>query len=297
MLPFTEICASKRPILLDGATGTELARRGLDLSGPSWTAAAIRRVPNILVDIHRSYVDAGAHIVTANTFRTHARNLREIGLDGEAAMLTHEAVCLARMAVNGRAYIAGSHAPLADCYSPDETPDRHSLLDEHRRHAENLASTDVDLILVETQVTAVEGAAATRAATECGLPVFVSFVCRPDGYLLSGEPLAEAFEAVSKFSPRGLLINCIPADNVDPLLDILNQFQGKALLGVYANTARLNSDGSWSATQADDPAVYAELAAGWLDRGIQVIGGCCGTTPEHISAVAKRLYADASVAN
>jgi homocysteine S-methyltransferase len=242
-----------------------------------------------VADIHRAYADAGAHIVTANTFRTHARNLKSVGLDEQAATLTHEAVCLARMGADGRAYVAGSQAPLADCYSPDQTPDRILLLDEHRRHAENLASAGVDLILVETMVTAREAAAAARAASESGLPVFVSFVCRPDGHLLSGETLSEALDVVGRHAPAALLVNCVSADNVDGLLDALTSFAGEALLGVYANTARLNRDGSWEATEAHNPAVYAELAAHWHDHGMQVIGGCCGTTPEHISAVSERL--------
>lgn len=281
-----------RPLLLDGATGTELARMGLDLSGPSWTAAVIRRAPERLIELHTAYVDAGSEMITANTFRTHARNLVSLGWDAQAAEVTREAVELARIAAQGRAFVAGSMAPLEDCYSPALTPSAQDLVNEHRQMAESLAAAGVDLILIETQITVREAAIAARAARETGVPFAVSFTTRADGCLLSGEVLSDAVAAVEPLGPVAILLNCIPPDEIlgafGPLLHADRSFR----LGAYANTGRLTPTGSWVPTGAENPAVYAEHVPEWIRAGLSWIGGCCGTTPQHISAIHDVLYGE-----
>lgn len=275
-----------KPLLLDGATGTELARRGIDLSHPSWTAGVLLDSSQVLQQIHADYVAAGAEVITANTFRTHARNVRSLPGSHDAAMLTRRAVELAREVAGPRAFVAGSVAPLEDCYSPELTPSPQELTDEHAHMAQALAESVVDLILVETQVTVREGRIAAEAARRTGLPFFVSFVVGRDGRLLSGEPLEEAFSAVAECEPQGLLVNCIPAAEVGPVLEPFLKRYAELRLGAYANTGRLMPDGRWEGTTASEPAVYAGYVRRWLDSGMGVVGGCCGTRPEHISAIA-----------
>jgi homocysteine S-methyltransferase len=113
-------------LLLDGATGTELDRRGVDIGLPLWSARAIIDAPEVLGEVHRAYLDAGAGAVTTNTFRTHARSLAKAGMESQAGALTHQAVAIARQAChdsNADALVLGSVAPLEDCYSPDRCPD------------------------------------------------------------------------------------------------------------------------------------------------------------------------------
>jgi homocysteine S-methyltransferase len=209
------------PILLDGATGTELNRRGVDTSLPLWSAAALLHSPETVRQIHADYVAAGAEVITANTFRTHERNLRAGGIADAhraAAELTAKAVALARRAADQSAWVAGSLAPLEDCYSPHLTPDDAALDREHRQMAESLAAAGVDLILVETHNSIREALAATRAAVATGLPVLVSFVCGADGRLLSGEALSAAAGAVLPLRPDAVLVNCAPARVMEALL-------------------------------------------------------------------------------
>src|SRR5688572_4873968 len=102
---------------MDGALGTELARRGLALDSKLWSAAALRDAPRLVQDIHRDYALAGAELLTANTFRTHRRNLDAAGLGDRAFDLTKTAVDLARSAADQSSlpvWVAGSQAPLAD---------------------------------------------------------------------------------------------------------------------------------------------------------------------------------------
>ncbi|MCA9045571.1 MAG: homocysteine S-methyltransferase family protein, partial [Planctomycetaceae bacterium] len=107
MSDFRTRLKSDVPLIMDGATGTELARRGLELTPPLWSASAILHASELLQQIHRDYVEAGAQLITANTFRTHARNLREAGLAQRANELTHRAVEIARTAGTGETLVAG----------------------------------------------------------------------------------------------------------------------------------------------------------------------------------------------
>ncbi|HWL09286.1 MAG TPA: homocysteine S-methyltransferase family protein [Planctomicrobium sp.] len=283
--------ADSKPILLDGATGTELLRRGVDLSHPSWTAGIIRDDPRILKEIHRDYINAGAEIITANTFRTHARNLESLGLADQARDLTCRAVDIVRDAANqqSRVFVAGSVAPLEDCYTPALTPEDSRLKDEHASMAENLKTAGVDLILIETQVTIREAVYAAQAAQSTGLPFLVSFVCNPDGNVFSGESLLDAYHAIAPFQPNGFLVNCLPAEEVlgalASVLALQSSIPSPIRSGAYANTGRLMPDGSWEATSGSISAVYAEFARQWKESGLQFLGGCCGTTPEFISAI------------
>lgn len=282
-----------RPLLLDGASGTELHRRGVATQLPLWSAAAIESAPQQLLQIHADYVAAGAEVITANTFRTHARTLQAAGIASPrrvAADWTNQAVQLARQAADGRAWVVGSQAPLEDCYSPQLVPDDEALRREHGWMAEQLAGADVDAILVETHNTVREAVAAARAAAGTGLPTWVGLVCGVDGRMLSGETVSQAAEAIMDVCvPAALLVNCCPAPNVLAPLEELAAEAGSIPIGAYANIGRPDATDGWVNTDAEDPNSYASYAGQWLDAGAQLIGGCCGTTPGHIQVLAELI--------
>lgn len=285
---------SGKLLLMDGATGTELQRRGFQLESPGWSASAIRERPDLLEQIHRDYFEAGAELVTANTFRTHQRSLSETRWKAESRVLTLEAVEIARRAVNNRAYLAGSIAPLEDCYSPQLTPSESELFTEHKEIARNLADAGVDLILVETQITIREAVLAASAAASVNVPFAVSFTTNGKGQLLSGEPLADAMREVIAVKPLAILVNCVPCDEVLSNLEVMFESYPDVVLGAYANTGRLRTDGTWELTAGGNPAVYAEFMQRWKEFGIQLVGGCCGTGPAHVEALYKRVYGNES---
>jgi len=272
-------------VLLDGATGTELERRGFALERPGWSARAIEDAPELLRLIHRDYVEAGAEIITANTFRLHQRNLASWGREDDDEKLVKRAVDLAREAAGKRALIAASIAPIGDCYSPEQVPSASDLEAEHSVLAGHLARAGVELILVETMVSSREGLAAAKAAAKTGSPFVVSFVCGPDARLLSGTSLAEAIGAVLPLNPTAVCVNCISVAHVLAALQVLRDSCGATPFGVYANTGERGSDGVWNVTNAAEPAVYAVSAQRWKELGARLIGGCCGTTPDHIHAL------------
>jgi len=273
------------PILLDGATGTELERRGFALDRAGWSARAIDEAPELLERIHSDYVDAGAQIITANTFRLHRRNLAAWGQADHQRRLVNRAIALARNAAGRRAVVAASLAPLGDCYSPDEVPEAIRLEQEHWELATELVRAGADLILIETMVSAAEANAAVRAAASIGVPYVVSFVTGPGGRLLSGEHLDDAIQPLLKYQPAAVGINCVTCRHAGETLPLLVSAARQAPCGVYANTGERAEDGSWRVTTASEPAVYAGLAKQWLDTGSRLIGGCCGTTPAHIAAL------------
>jgi len=311
MYRFLERLSDPRPILLDGATGTELNRRGVDTALPLWSAGALLNAPDVLRQIHADYLAAGAEVITANTFRTHRRSLAHASLSHRARELTHLAVQIAREAaalhtprstlhvsrVTPRPLIAGSLAPLEDCYSPELVPPQEECEREHAEMARDLAKAGVDLILIETMNTVREAQAAARAARDTGLPFVVSFVCRTDGRLFSGESVAEAARSLERFGPAMLGINCTPVPTIHGPLAELRASTRLPILG-YANVGRTDDIQGWTNTGDVSPEQYAERARTWLALGLRLVGGCCGTTPAHIQALCANLpWEDSAVQN
>lgn len=285
-----------RPLLLDGATGTELERRAVNINLPLWSARALLNAPEVLHQIHADYVRAGAEVITANTFRTHRRSLATAGLGHRAKELTLYAVEIARevAALAGHRdlerFVAGSMGPLEDCYSPQLVPPQVECEREHAEIAQALLEAGADLILVETMNTIREARAATQAARATGLPVITSFVCRGDGKLFSGETVTEAVETIAPLGVVGLLINCTPSTIIDhPFKELRQAVQSLStpvpITGLYANIGRTTEIREWPVTEEVTPLEYAQLAAEWLKQGATLVGGCCGTTPAHIAAV------------
>jgi S-methylmethionine-dependent homocysteine/selenocysteine methylase len=183
--------------------------------------------------------------------------------------------------------VLGSAPPLEDCFLPERVPDDDTLRREHAEHAEQLAAAGCDGVLVETMNTVREARAAVRAAREVGLPALVSFVCWHGPRLLSGEALADALDAVAGERPRALLVNCLPPSNVPLCLPPLAA--AGLPFGVYANLGEPIGPEGLARSEECTPEEFAGHAADWLAAGAAVVGGCCGTAPEHIAAIAQRM--------
>jgi homocysteine S-methyltransferase len=279
-------------VILDGAMGTELERRGVETKLPLWSAWGLLEAPEVVQAIHREYVEAGAEVITANTFRTHRRSLAAAGMGDRAEELTRLAFELAARArddVGADVLIAGSMAPLEDCYHPERVPPLDRLRGEHQEIAENLAKAGVDLLLLETMGTLEEIEAASRAAHGTGIPFMVSAIPREDGELLGGSSLAEMVRLVGPFKPLTIMLNCGNHRVLSAALAKLLAAEPTAPVGAYANMGRPNDETGWSFTDEMAPDDYAEVAREWVRMGARVVGGCCGTTPAHIRALAAAL--------
>ena len=278
------------PIVLDGAMGSELLRRGISTHLPLWSAQALVDRPDVVGAIHEDHLSAGAEVITSNTFRTNPRTLENCGLGERQQELTALAVNLAREAIQRasageRALVAGSMAPVEDCYRPDLVPPDADLEREHTQLAQSLAAAGSDLILVETMNTLREARAALKAASDTGLPVWVSFVVGEDLRLLSGEDLARAARTVVDEGARAVLVNCAAVPVVGQALKKLRASVDLPC-GLYPNHGTVDPQDGWK-SNALDPDWFREQVLGWFRDGARLVGGCCGTTLNHVRVIAE----------
>ena len=269
-------------VLLDGALGSELEARGLDLPHPLWSARALVERADLVWEIHRDYVEAGVDVLTACTFRTSRYSLAKSGLDARSGELTLAAVRLARSASSGvdrPVLVAGSIAPLEDCYQPELAPADATLVREHTHQAAQLARAGVDLLLVETQNSAREALIAATAARGFHLPVWVSLLPRSATELYNGDSLVPLAEQLLEQPVDALLLNCAPPEIVTAACATLRARFPDAVLGVYPNTL----------DRLYDPREFAAWANSMRELGADIIGGCCGIGPEHIAVAGERL--------
>ena len=293
-LSFLERLAAPAPLLLDSAMGTELERRGARTHLPLWSAWALIESPTQVLAIHRENVEAGADILTANTFRTHRRTLEKARKGRRAEELTRQAVELAQRAAGEskrRILVAGSLSPLEDCYRPDLVPASDELAREHGQQAMFLAAAGADLILVETHNTIRELFAAVRAAKSTGLPVVASVVSDGAGHLLSGESMSSAVEALAPLRPDVLGVNCVAAGGLLGDLRVLAEAAPGAPLSAYGNLGPPSGPGGTLFTGEIEPARYAELAREWIAIGARIVGSCCGTAAAHTGAIRNMIDA------
>jgi S-methylmethionine-dependent homocysteine/selenocysteine methylase len=193
----------------------------------------------------------------------------------------------AREAASGRARVAGSMAPLEDCYRPDLRPPPAQAAREHLEHARALAEAGCDLLLVETVAAADEGLAAVAAAAATGLPVWVAAMATPRGTLLDGGHLGEFFRRAVAAGASATLINCTPPDGID--LTLPAAAASGVPFGAYAHLGEVDAAVPWGRAPDLSPDEYARRALRWIDRGATIVGGCCGTGPEHIRALAQAI--------
>lgn len=268
--------------LLDGPVGTELEARGLRLPAPVWSARAVIERPDLLSAIHRDYAAAGAQVHTAATFRTTARALRGTEWAQRWEELVARAVTLCRAAV-GPGRVAGSIAPLEDCFSPQLTPEDDVLLREHAALAGALQRAGCDLLLVETMPTARELRAATRAAVATGLPVWSAVTLGPGGAFFSGPDLLAARQTAADEGAEAFLVNCTPPELITAALE------GPLRAGPAPAGLRLGAYGNalFPGQPRLAPNRYAAEASRWRAAGADILGCCCGTGPEHVAAVAR----------
>lgn len=284
-------------VCLDGAVATELQRSGVAVTAPWWTTGALlsegkRRV---LRSIHAEHLASGVQVVTANTFRCNLRALRRVGLDKAGfGWMVQAAVGVASAARdeagNGGTLIAGSMAPVEDCYRPDLVPPDEELRAEHRWLATEMIRAGVDLVLIETMNTVREARIALEQVLAAGGRAWVSFVCSDRGLLLSGEPLPDAARAVEADGADAVLVNCTPPAHTEECLRRMADVC-RGPIGAYPNVERrLPGSGDGPLPVAVGPEEFAETLGRWHDElGAALLGGCCGSRPAHIAALRDRL--------
>jgi len=285
-----------KTVLLDGATGTELEKRGVPMNSKAWSAEAILSHPETVSAVHRDYIRAGVDIITVNTFSTARHMLLPAGLTAQFSKLNREAVRLAVEARDREATapvaIAGSIAPTTFCSDTSKCyPPLSEALAWYVEQAEILAECGVDILLIEMIEDIEQGSLAVQAACTIGLPVWLGFSCQRghDGEMLlweRGHTLKQGVETISRIGgSAALIMHTEVADTADAFAILKSCRQGA--LGVYAHSGHFVMP-NWKFIDIISPTEYAEEASKWLEMGAKIIGGCCGIGPEHIKELKRR---------
>lgn len=312
---------SRECLLLDGGTGSELQRRGVDvLKGASaesglqaWSATANIEAADVVQQVHQDYLRVGADLITSNNFWTSPTRLAPIGLADrweEYARAAAGNALKARAAMNPEAYVAGGMAPpcLQRKTEGRDDPDvvvmgKEAFHREFADHARLLADMGVDLLLAEYVGRIADCVAAVDACAETGLPVFLGVRhIQEDGSMQYGEKLEDLVAALEGHRVDAILLMCSQPEHLSVGLPYLKQaFAGP--VGAYPNigyrpTAPLaprqekpGREGDFLQTGDYFPARLAVVAQEWKERGAQIIGGCCATGPEHIQAMRRVVKA------
>ncbi|HVJ16264.1 MAG TPA: homocysteine S-methyltransferase family protein [Polyangiaceae bacterium] len=269
-------------IVLDGAMGTELAARGVPTQGPGWSAYALELAPEVVRAIHRDYARAGAAVARTNTFRTQPGTFPD-----RWPKLVAAAVRLVRDA-SPKQRVAGSIAPIFDCYRPDLSPSPDEAKPAHVALAGALAREGVDLLICETFPHTGEACIAVEAAVATGVETWVALTAGPDGALMTAEAMERGARDCVRAGAAAVLVCCTGARLTLPYVERLSRVG--VPFGAYANAGDPADGLGWGAPGAADR--YVELAREWRTAGATILGGCCGTEPKHIEALARAFGRD-----
>ena len=282
-------------LIVDGGTGSELQRRGVPMDAHAWSGAAALTHRGLLREVHQDYIRAGAEVITTNTFATTRFVLASAGLNDRFEQINRAAMEAAREArdavARGPVAIAGSLSCLPPNLDPAAyPPDRGEEEDAYRELACLLAEEGADLIALEMMEDALHAPLAMTAALETGLPVWLGVSTRLDGegaalvgFDFPETPLAEPLEALIPLQPAVVNVMHTPPEAVGPALDELRGCWSGPL-GAYPELGDFSAP-DWQFTRRLTPAEFLSQAVGWVRKGARLIGGCCGTTPEHIRAL------------
>jgi S-methylmethionine-dependent homocysteine/selenocysteine methylase len=285
--------------ILDGGMGDEIATRLEGAATGLWSAKALVEAPQLVVDIHREFIEAGARIIITNTYSTTPHYLGKAGLADRYAELTRLGGELARRAAHesGESVrVAGSLPPLSESYRPDLVPPAEEGLPIYRNLVEALHD-NVDMYFCETMSTAGEAVTACTQALDYGggKPVYVSWTLAetPGAGLRSGESVASAFAALSQMDIAGYLFNCAFPEAIEAALRELRPLTDKPL-GCYPNRTS-HIPGEWTLdndivlknrTDVDEQ-YFVAMSRRCMDAGATIVGGCCSIGPSYIKALAE----------
>ncbi|MBQ9938187.1 MAG: homocysteine S-methyltransferase family protein [Oscillospiraceae bacterium] len=276
-----------RPLLLDGATGTNLIAAGMPsgICVESW----ILENPEVLIELQKSFIRAGSDIIYAPTFSANAAKLRHYGLENDVEDLNARLVELSREAASTKSgtMVAGDLSPTGLIMEPYGDTSFMEIMDIYSQQALALRDAGVDLIVCETMISLNEIRAALLGAKQSGLPVFVTMTINEHGKTLFGSDALSSMIILQAMGASAFGFNC--SGGPDTMLPFLEKVTPLAKVPIIAkpNAGKPHPD---DATKFDlTPEHMAESMKKALDMGVSIIGGCCGTTPDHIAALRKLL--------
>ena len=275
------------PVILDGAMGTGLMKAGMpvDACTEEWALAH----PEAVIDIQKAYVEAGTQIVYAPTFGANRIKLKEYGLEHRIEEFNKELVAISKQAVGEKALVAGDMTMTGQIPYPVGDVPFETFVEVYKEQAEYLVEAGVDLLVVETMMSMQECRAAVLAIREvCDLPIMATLTYNDDGRTLYGTPPEVAINVLQSLGVDAVGVNCSTGpEGMVPIVEKMAEYATVPLIA-KPNAGLPELDGMETVYRMS-PEEFASTGKKLIDAGASLVGGCCGTTPAHIKALAEAV--------
>lgn len=297
MEPILSLLAEGKRLVADGAIGSLLMERTGDLIKGSCPEALNLKRPELLTEIANLYLDAGAQIIQTNTFGGSPLKLADSGLDSKMEAINEAAVTAVKKVTGDRAYVLASCGPSGKLLKPFGKVSQEEMFENFIRQITVLIDAGADMICMETMTDLEEAKIAVRAAREISssIPVAASmtFDAKPRGFFtMMGANIERSARELKGAGADIVGSNC--GSGIEMMILIAREFrQHTSLPLMIQSNAGLPVKGTEGLVYPETPEFMAEKSRELIEAGVSIIGGCCGTTPEHIRQIARIVSARA----
>lgn len=272
-----------QPLVLDGPIGTRLIEEGEKLNTPLWSAETLMTNPDLVQKIHKEYIQAGADIITTNTFRTNPYSISRSKINSESSTLVKIAVDIAKTSIKSshrnNLILAGTNAPADDCYSKIRRLSYDELFGNHSLHISLLMENDVDFILNETFGDKEEIEIVSKFCHQNKIPFAVSVLIKNDSETFHGQNLRETLKSILEYEPLFVSLNCSRPETILNAANLLQEFKP---FGVYPNLGSVESFNTDKLVRDISDSMLTEFVNKMIETQAKVIGVCCGGKPDDI---------------
>ena len=286
---FQKFVESEHPVYLDGATGSNLLKRGMPagVCPEEW----ILGHKEVLLALQKEFAEAGSHVIYAPTFSANAVKLREYGLEDRIGQMNQELVAISKEAAGGKCLVAGDLTMTGEQLAPMGTMDFEELVNIYKEQIGYLVNAGADLLVVETMMSLQESRAALIAAKECcDLPVMVTMTFESDGRTLYGTDAKTAAVVLESLGASAIGANC--STGPDKMAEIITAMAEVSSVPIIAKPNAglpfLDKNGNTSYDMDSD--TFADGMVKLVEAGASILGGCCGTSPEYIGKLKERTH-------
>ncbi len=286
---FQKFVESGHPVYLDGATGSNLLKRGMPagVCPEEW----ILGHKEVLLALQKEFAEAGSHVIYAPTFSANAVKLREYGLEDRIGQMNQELVAISKEAAGGKCLVAGDLTMTGEQLAPMGTMDFEELVNIYKEQIGYLVNAGADLLVVETMMSLQESRAALIAAKECcDLPVMVTMTFESDGQTLYGTDAKTAAVVLESLGASAIGANC--STGPDKMAEIITAMAEVSSVPIIAKPNAglpfLDKNGNTSYDMDSD--TFADGMVKLVEAGASILGGCCGTSPEYIGKLKERTH-------
>lgn len=271
------------PLILDGATGTNLiaAQMPQGVCVEEW----VKDNPAVMQKIQRAFLEAGADVLYAPTFGANREKLSHYLLEDQTKEINLSLMTITKEVAEQEALVAGDMSPTGLFIEPFGEAAFEELVDLYKEQASYLKEGGADLIVIETMFSLAEIRAAVLAAKETGLPIFVTITVDDDGRTITGLDALTALFTVQKMGVTAFGLNC--SEGPDSMVKNISRIAPYARIPLIGKPNAGHPDPDDPSRYDLSPAEMGKAMTQLFQAGVQIVGGCCGTTPEHLGEIKK----------